>query len=597
MKKIFFAVAILLLYVIQINAQSKSERINQVENGLIPYVPVKGFKSWNLAERMKYYGVQGVSIAVIKDFKIDWAKAYGWADTAKHIRVNTETMFSAGSISKLLMASAALKMVQAKKIDLEKPINSYLKSWQLPENDLTRKKAVNLRMLLSHTAGTSQSAYFGYFPTKKPLPNVVDILSGAPIAECRGVAVVKEPETGFQYSGGGSMVAQMALMDVSGLSFEELMQKTIFKPLSMKNSTFTQPIDNQYINKTSWGYSAATWYQGMPYIYPQQAAAGLYSTPSDIANFLIDLQKSYRNQGKVLNQAMMQTMVKPQATVSEGYYREEIGVGPFLFQKTQNKSEKGIYFTFDGVNAGFTAFAMANLTEGYGVVIMLNSGDDFNALGKEIRRAVAKVYNWYEFLPEEITPIKLDEKTLASYEGRYRMSADEVVYIQKEQNYLVERINQGKEIYCFPIAQDSIVFTDYNIKGKFVRNEKGEVIGLQNIYQKEPMRKMKPDESTPSELLNAQRYEEAKEVIKNLNLNEYQLTYLAYEKSKDLRAARAILEVALAQFPQSAIVYARWGDLYYLLNDKINALKNYEIALSLQPNDESLQAKIKELRK
>lgn len=113
------------LFSLQGHAQETlADRIAQVENQLIPFVPVKGFQSWNIHERMKYYKVPGVSIAVIKNFKIDWAKGYGVADTVKKTPVTPETMFSAGSISKFLMAVAALELVEQGKLQLDGPINN-----------------------------------------------------------------------------------------------------------------------------------------------------------------------------------------------------------------------------------------------------------------------------------------------------------------------------------------------------------------------------------------------------------------------------------------------------------------------------------------
>jgi CubicO group peptidase (beta-lactamase class C family) len=120
------------------------EKIKAVENGLIPPVPVKGFASWNLEDRMKYYNIQGVSIAIINNFKVEWARAYGWADTARKIRMSTSTMLSAGSISKLVMAAGALKLVQEGKLSLDSPINNYLRSWKLGENDYTRHLSIRL---------------------------------------------------------------------------------------------------------------------------------------------------------------------------------------------------------------------------------------------------------------------------------------------------------------------------------------------------------------------------------------------------------------------------------------------------------------------
>ena len=576
------------------------KQIQQVENNLIPYVPVKGFKGWNIIDRMKCYNVPGVSIAVIKDYKIAWAKGYGLADTLKKIPVTTETMFSAGSISKFLMAVTALKMVENKQIELEAPINNYLTSWKVAENDFTKKTPITLRMLLSHSAGTSQTSYFGFTPNQ-PLPNIVEILRGEKISESRPVVVNSEPNKEFRYSGGGSIVAQLALMDVSKQSFENLTQSILFDELGMKNSSFTQPIAAKFAKQCAWAYSSASWFKGMPYVYPQQAAAGLYSTSTDLAKFFIDVQKSYLGKGKVLSQAMTKQMLTPQQNVSDGTYKEQIAIGPFLIQRTDNKDPKGAYFEFTGVNAGFLAFGIASIEGGNGVVIMLNSGDDVNGLGKEIRRAVAKVYNWTNFLPEEINPISLSENELDKLTGRYKMSDDEVLVLKRENNYLVEKINEGADIYCFPIAKDTIVFSDFNVKGFFKKDGKDEVTGLQNIYQEKPMPKMKDNEFSPSEYLRMKNYEAAKKAFGAMKMNEYKITYLAYDlmnkKPIDSNAVKTILELAVEQNPKSSIVYSRWGDYYLKLNDKANAIKSYEKAAELDPNDQQTKETLLNLKK
>lgn len=576
-----------------------NERIYDVENNLMPYVPIKGFKGWNILDRMKYYNVQGVSIAVIKDYKIDWAKGYGFTDTLKRIPVSTQTMFSAGSISKFVTAVAALDLVQHNRISLDSPINNYLSSWKVAENDFTRKKPITLRMLLTHTAGTTQSAYFGFTPDKNPLPSIVDIVSGTALSESRPVVVNSEPGREFRYSGGGSMIAQLAMMDVTQLSFSDLTREAIFEKLGMKNSTFEQPLPSKYSSIASWAYSSAPWFKDVPYIYPQQAAAGLYTTPTDLAKFYIDVQKSYRGDGKILNQPTAREMLTSQVRVSTGGYREDMGIGPFLLQRIDNTELKGIYFEFTGVNAGFLAYAMGSLTEGNGVIIMLNSGDDVNGLGKEIRRAVAKSYRWYKFLPEEIQPIQLPDAALESYVGRYRKGADEVVYIRREKDYLIETINQGSDIYCFPVQQDTIVFTDYNVKGRFARDNNGTVISLQTEWQDQPMKKMPDDEFSPSEYLRQKKYAEAKKGFGDMHMNEYQLTYLAYnllnQPRVDPDAARTILELAIEQHPASAVVYARWGDYYLYLNDNERAIQSFQKAVGLDDSDIVTHEKLKAL--
>ncbi|MCU0335383.1 MAG: beta-lactamase family protein [Chitinophagaceae bacterium] len=569
------------------------QRIQLVENSLMPYVPVNGFAGWNLAERMRYYGVPGLSIAVIHRYKIDWAKGYGWADSSRRIPVDTQTMFSAGSISKLVMAAAALQLAEQGSIGLDSPINRYLRSWQLPENELTRQTPVTLRMLLSHTAGTSQTSYFGFSPDKHPLPDILAVLRGDSIAETRGVVVNSAPKKEFRYSGGGSMVAQLALMDVTRQPFAQLTDQRVFKPLGMQHSTFEQPLPPALQQHAAWAYSQASWFMGMPYVYPQQAAAGLYSTPADLARFFIDLQLSVKGKGQLLQRSTALQMMTRQVAVSNGTYREEMGIGPFLIQRSDNTDSSGLYFEFTGVNAGFLAYGIASVHGGNGVIVMLNSGDDQNGIGKEIRRAVASVYHWPHFLPDAVQPVRLPAATLDSMAGRYRMGPNEVLYLRRENDYLVERINNGRDIYCFPISADTLVLTDFNVKAFFQRNAQGSISGLQTVWQNQPMPKMGPQEFSANEYLEQGNTEAALQAFGALRLNEYQLTYMAYEalkkKPADYMAARILLQVAEQQHPASAIVQARWGDYHHQQGQKAAAIERYQKALQLDPGDTTVK--------
>ena len=594
MKQLILFISLIFISYNNLCAQSKQVQIEKVENNLIPFVSIKGSEGMNIYDRMKYYNVLGVSIAVINNYKIAWAKGYGYADTARRYLVNSETMFSAGSISKFVAAVTALKMVEEGKLNLDSPINNYLTTWKIKENDFTKRNPINLKMLLSHTGGISQSSFFGFTPDRKILPSILDILNGAPGSDNNRIVVNSEPKKEFRYSGGGLMIAQMAMMDVSKRDFETINQEKLFNVLGMKNSTFQQPLPAKFKNQTSWGYSAAPWYKGMPYIYPQQAAAGLYSTPTDIAKVFIDVQKSIIGKGKILNKSTAEKMFTSQSNVSEGGYKEQIGIGPFLLQRADNTDKDGVYFEFTGVNAGFVAYAIGSVENGNGAVIMLNTGDDFNGLGKEIRRSIAKSYNWKNFLPEEVVPVILTDDQLTNLIGRFRRSEDEVIYIRKEGNYLVEKINQSNDIICVPISKDSIVFTDFNIKGKFNLDENGNAMSLQSEYQKTPMLKMKDHEFTPTEYLLAGKYEEAKNGFRKMNMNEYQLTYFAYDllnkKPVQLEASKAILELAEEKFPNSSIVYNRWGNYYFLIKNNELAKSNFEKALKLDPqNTEAIE--------
>ncbi|OYU79698.1 MAG: hypothetical protein CFE23_12940 [Flavobacterium sp. BFFFF1] len=578
----------------------RDTKIVEVENSLMPYVPVKDFPGWNIRDRMKAYRVPGLSIAVIENYKISWAKGYGLADTIKKIPVDVTTMFSAGSISKLVTAAGAMILVEQGKLSLDTPINQFLTSWKINENEYTVKTPVTLRMLLSHTAGTSQSAYFGFTPDKVTFPTVVEILNGTPASESRPVVVNSEPVKEFRYSGGGSLIAQLAMMDATRVDFAPLMQQLIFGKLGMAHSTFEQPLPGKFVGKAAWAYSAASWFKGMPYVYPQQAAAGLYTTPTDLAKFFISLQQAYRGKSGLLSERMTKLMMTSQAKVSEGTYKETIGIGPFLIERADNTEGKGRYFEFTGVNAGFLAYGIGSVEGGNGVVIMLNSGDDVNGIGKEIRRAVAKTYGWYKFLPEEIIPTVLPQAQLEEYEGRYRKSIDEVIYIRREKNYLVEKINDGQDIYCFPVAKDTIAFTDYNVKGAFLKDSNGLVNALKIDWNEKPMMKMQPEEFSPTECLARKDYKGAKKGFRSMNMNEYAITYriydLLHQSNFDIEAARTLLEVATEQHPNAAIVYCRWGDFYEMQHNREEAIRSYRHAFELDPNDVEIREKLERLK-
>ncbi|TYZ06378.1 serine hydrolase [Hymenobacter lutimineralis] len=575
-------------------------RIRAVENSLLPYVPVAGLPGWNLLDRMKYHRVPGLSIAVIHNYRVEWVKGYGWADTTKRLPVTPATLFSAGSISKLVTAGAALQLVQAGKLSLDAPINTYLKSWQLPENEFTRQQPVTLRRLLSHQGGTSQSSYYGFVPGKAPLPSVVDILSGQPQAESRPVIVNQVPGSGFQYSGGGYLVAQLALMDVTGQDFAALTNEVLFRPLRMRSATFAQPLPAALAARAAWAYSESSWFKGVPYLYPQQAPAGLYATPADVARFLLEVQQAYRGRGRVLTQATARAMLTPQAEVSQGTYREQMGLGAFLLQRADRTDDATRYFEHTGVNAGFLAYAIGSVVGGNGVVIMMNNNNGAAELGKELRRAVAKVYGWPGFLPDAIQPLAAASTHLDAYAGRYQRGPDEVVTFRRQDGHLVETINDGPEILVYPVGPDTVAFTDFALRGVFLRDAAGQVRGLRIPELNQQLPRLAPDQWLPGEQLRRGRIAEAVAGYRQLHLNEYQLTYLVYEllngRPANLPAAEALLNLAQEQFPQSSIVFARWGDLYVRQANKPKAIEAYQQALRLYPEDKDVQEKLRALQ-
>lgn len=254
-----------------------------------------GFDGLTLGEVMQRGRVPGLSVAVVKDSQIHWAKAYGVADRASGRMVEPTTRFQAASISKPVTAMAAVRLAQDGRLDLDADVNTYLKSWKVPSSDLTRHQAVTPRALFGHTSGSDDGFGFpGYDPTA-PRPTVPQILNGEPPSNVGNVLFARPPFQGYKYSGGGTTIMQLALTELTGKPFADLLQAIVLAPLGMGDSSYVQPPPQSVASALAHAHDGqgramnAAWH-----VYPEQAAAGLWTTPSDRARFLIEVQSAVR---------------------------------------------------------------------------------------------------------------------------------------------------------------------------------------------------------------------------------------------------------------------------------------------------------------
>jgi len=302
-------------------------RIQRVENG-IPPIPISDSAPplrLSLEQLMQTYKVPGLSIAVIDNFKIAWAKGYGVSEAGSHDPVTIHTLFQAGSISKPVAATGALSLVQQGKLSLDENVNDKLKSWQVPDNEFTKDQKVTLRRILSHSAGLTVHGFPGY-AVGAPIPTLVQILNGESPANTRPVRVDTVPGTKFIYSGGGVTIEQQLLIDVTGKPFPQFMREAVLDKIGMTDSTYEQPLPptRAAIAATA-THSNGMAVPGKWHTYPEMAAAGLWTTSSDLARFGIEIALS--EQGKanhVLSASMTREMLKPQI--------EQVGLGFFLGQ-------------------------------------------------------------------------------------------------------------------------------------------------------------------------------------------------------------------------------------------------------------------------
>jgi CubicO group peptidase (beta-lactamase class C family) len=342
----------------------------------------QGFDPLTLEQLMERLHVPGASIAVIKDYKIHWAKGYGIADVETGAKVNTETLFQAASISKPVNAMAVLKAVQDGKFALDDDINSILRSWKLPDGPFTKDRKVTPRMLTSHTSGLGDGFGFPGYAPNEPLPTIVQILNGQKPSNVGAVLMERAPLEAIKYSGGGIEIMELALTDAIGRPFPEILRDWVLGPIGMTNSTYEQPLSPERDKNAARGHDG----DGRPmgpkwHVYPELAAAGLWTTPTDLAKFAIEVQTSVHGKSnRVLSRSTVQEMLNP------------VGVGDFAVGFNVEKRGQGWYFQHGGGNWGFICLLIAHKIKGYGMVVMTNSySGGFN---NEIKERVERAYGW-----------------------------------------------------------------------------------------------------------------------------------------------------------------------------------------------------------
>lgn len=452
-------------------SEAIESKINQVENNLGTWVQIEGdTASLTLASRMKQYNIRGLSIAVIRNYKIEWARGYGTMDAATNEPVTTQTLFQAGSISKSLNAVGLLKLVQDKKIDLYADINNYLQTWKFPYDTISRGKKISLANLLSHTGGLSIHGFPGY-ERGDTIPSLTDILNGKAPANTKAVRSEFAPSLRYQYSGGGTTISQLMAMDITSQPYDDYMWRQVLKPLGMTMSSYNQPPakDKEKFLATGY-YEDGLAIKGKYHVYPEQGAAGLWTNPTDIATYIIETQLSLQGQSnKVLSQEMTKLRLTP-------FIDSSAALGVFIETKGGEK-----YFGHSGADAGFLSFYKGSLENGNGVVVMVNSNNG-NMLN-EVVNSVASVYGWKDFYKPVMKKIKpLADSLFANYTGMYTIDGDTLSLVrQGNTDYVIFAPTEKYKIYF--TADDEFFSKEMPIDLKFEKNGAGKITGFYFINE------------------------------------------------------------------------------------------------------------------
>lgn len=572
--------------------------IEAVENGLRNPVSFEGDPFWTIEERMNHYGVPGVSIAVIKDFKVHWSKTYGIVDRDTKKPVVEHTLFQAGSISKPVAAMAMLRQVQEGMLDLETEINTYLKSWQLPDNEHQEAEKVTLGRIVSHTAGLTIHGFPGYSRTDE-VPSIVQVLDAAGPTNTGKIRVDMTPGSRYRYSGGGYCIMQLLLEDVSGMSFPDLTKQTVLEPLGMTHSSYSQPLPESWQANTATGYLPdGSKVEGQWHIYPEMAAAGLWTTATDLAQAFIELQKGVAGEEtKVLQPEMAQRMLTP-------YFEDFVGLGMFL-----DKQGEEWYFSHGGWDEGFSSEAIAHKTKGYGVVVLTNSNHP--PFINELIRSVAATYQWENRQAPIYTPQEVTEEELARIEGRYLYDEDQHIEIFQEDDqlffkYLKDKLpipltKIGDNEYIRPTRTNTIQFLEdpeTGVQHLVFREEGSDKLNFDNP-------RMLAGEKVPFQFFVDEDYEGGLQAYQALQqkqpdsrwVQEGTLNSFGYELmgNDQLDLAISVFRLNVAFYPNSSNVYDSLGEAYLNNGDKAQAAKNYQKSLQLDPKNTNALNVLKKL--
>lgn len=442
-----------------------ADRIGRVENGLLPSVIIKDRQAaaMNIADRMKFYNTPGVSIAVINNGKIEWARGYGVKKAGTDETVKPDTLFQAASISKPVAAVAGLRLVEQGKLDLDADVNQWLASWQVPNNEFTQNGGkVTLRGLLSHSAGLTVHGFRGY-ATSEQMPTLVQILNGEKPANSAPIRVDIAPGSRWRYSGGGYTVFQQLIEDMTKKPFPQLMRDMVLKPIGMRRSTYEQPLPQALRPQAAGHDGKGITVAGDFHTYPEMAAAGLWTTPSDLARFAIEVQRSLSGKS---NKLLSRKMAEQLLTAQKG----EWGLG-----LTLSGAGAASRFGHGGSNEGFRCSMIAYSKTGQGAVVMTN-GDGGAQLGREILFSIAKEYGWADYSPTERTLANIDPQVFNVYTGEYEISPTLVITLTLEGDKLIASV-AGQRLELLPESETRF-FTLSNITVEFFKDPAGKVTHL-----------------------------------------------------------------------------------------------------------------------
>lgn len=435
-----------------IGSDASSEKQKQLEQGIRKQIKFAGEeeKLASIAEKLVSYQIPALSLALINKGQLEWTAVYTNPNFANEKDLNCTSIFQAASLSKPVTFMAAWRMQAVGVIDFDENIQHYLHHYILPEGRQTDEHPVTFRNIFSHTSGISSGGYEGYDQSFE-MPTDEAILSGAEGVHTPAIEVVSTPDEVLAYSGGAYTLAELALQDHLGESFATLMKTWILNPLHMNHSEFTQPLQPTDSQSVANAYTQnGQMVSGGWHNYPQQAAAGLWTTAHDLAKFMIEIYNAYHGKSTVFTRQDMETILS--------HEREGLVFGFII-----NHDGDEITLTHYGGNTGYRSGMTINLESGKGLVYLTNS-DNGVSLGNELLMSAAQVYGWPHFRQEVVQRKTVGSAVLKELAGNYLWNEQIALSITNDENaeQLTLHFPNGDAYEMVAIEGDELQFINEN---------------------------------------------------------------------------------------------------------------------------------------
>lgn len=387
--------------------------------------------SLKIEPQLEKYKLPGFSLVIFENYKIVYSSQVGVKSMDSKEKLDENTAFSTASIAKPITALLCHILEEKGLINLNDPIDKYLKRWHLPKSKFTENNNPTWKQFLNHTAGTSQGGFEDHYEGET-IPTIKQSLLGQIPRYDKEIEFLFTPGTSFEYSGGGYVIIQMALEDTLNKSIAELAQEYIFSPLGMKNTTMIQPNEKGFLKNVAFVHDkeGKVIKTGLP-ITPQVAPSGLWSTPTDLAKLSIEIQNALRNKN---NKVVSHQVAKKVTEVTA--LKNAVGGWSYGWQKSFGYNNYD-WFSCNGSNTGVGGNVLASMTDGNGMVYLAN-GEKPNRFPvmNHTRTKILTLMDWNKVTHEDIQelPLSLKKQLIGTY--------DDFLYGQGMETKILEKNNR-----------------------------------------------------------------------------------------------------------------------------------------------------------